>query len=216
MRQKSVSPKGKTLIEVFAGENGNQNGIAVHCSHSGTVSPEELRPNPKNPKKHSKKKVALYAKIIKEGGWRRPILVSNQSGMIVAGHGAQLAAIELGLKTVPIDRQDFPSPEAEQAAMLADNWLAETMLEYDQTLSAELVNELKQSGFDMELTGVLQSLAEEGMNIELRKIETKPPPPKMAWVLIGVPIVNYGRISNMVEKLGNVQGVVVETTQNNG
>jgi ParB/Sulfiredoxin domain len=198
-----------------ASRNGNQDGIAVRCSHTGTANPKELKPNPRNPKKHSKPKIKLYAKIIKEVGWRRAIVVSSRSGMIVHGHGAQLAAIELGCKTVPIDTQDFDSDQAEQAAMLADNWLAETMLEYDQTLSADLVNDLKDSGFDMELTGVLASLAEEGIEVEVKKM-TVMSPPKMAWVLIGIPTVDYGRISAMVEKVGNVEGVVIETTQNDG
>jgi hypothetical protein len=195
--------------------NGEVGKIPVHCSHNGTANPEDLKPNPQNPKKHSKRKVELYAKIIKEGGWRRPIVVSSRSGMIVSGHGAQLAALKLGLKAVPIDRQQFPSEQAERAAMLADNWLAETMLEYDQTLSAELVNELKESGFDLELAGVLESLVEEGIEVELQEMATKPPP-RMAWVLIGIPTVRYGEIDAAIEKLGRVRDILIETTQTNG
>jgi hypothetical protein len=188
------------------------NGIAIHCAHTEMADPNDLQPNPQNPKKHSKKQIELYAKIIREGGWRRPIMVSNRSGLIVAGHGAQLAAIKLGLRSVPIDRQSFPSEAAENAAMLADNWLAEVMVEYDQTLSAEIVNELRDSGIDLELAGVLESLADEGIKTHIIQLDLKVPL-KMAWVLIGIPTVKYGTINTLVEKIGRMKDVVMETTQ---
>jgi hypothetical protein len=69
--------------------------------------------------------------------------------MIVAGHGAQLAALELGLHKVPVDRQNFKTDADEQAAMLADNWLADVAVDYDKTLSAELIDELRDSGMTL-------------------------------------------------------------------
>ena len=67
--------------------------VPVYCAHTALEEPEKLNPNPQNPKRHSQRKIALYAKIIREGGWRRAIVCSKRSGLIVSGHGAQLAAI---------------------------------------------------------------------------------------------------------------------------
>jgi hypothetical protein len=58
---------------------------------------------------------------------------------------------------------------------------------------------------------VLESLADEQVDVELEKVDAKPPP-KMAWVLIGIPTVKYGEISNVIEKLGRHKEVVMETT----
>jgi len=187
--------------------------IAIHCAHTGMADPRQLRPNPQNPKRHGKRKVALYAKIIKEGGWRRAIVVSQRSGLIVSGHGAQLAALQLGLPKVPIDKQQFPSAEAEKAAMLADNWLAESMADYDQELIAEIVDELREAHFDTELAGVMTAIEEDEVR-ELKRLEVLPVP-RMAWVLIGVPTKKFGRINALVEKIARVDGVQVETTANN-
>jgi hypothetical protein len=51
--------------------------IPVHCAHSGFMETSKLVPNPLNPKKHGPRKLALYAKIIRESGWRGAIVVSN-------------------------------------------------------------------------------------------------------------------------------------------
>lgn len=51
----------------------------------------------------------------REGGWRRAIVVSKRSGLIVFGQGAWLAAVqELKVDVVPVDRQDFATEEAEE------------------------------------------------------------------------------------------------------
>lgn len=85
------------------------------------VKIEELKPNPKNRNKHSEEQVARLAEIIKYQGFRTPVIVSNQTGQIVAGHGRLLAAKKLGLKQIPVTYQDFESPEQEYAAQVSDN-----------------------------------------------------------------------------------------------
>jgi hypothetical protein len=184
--------------------------IPVHCAHTDLMIPREMKPNPLNPKRHGSKKLALYAKIIREGGWRRSIVVSKRSGLIVSGHGAWLAALNV-LKdyAVPVDHQDFASAEAENAAMLADNWLAESLAEYDQDLSAEVVADLRAAGFDLELTGIIAAI-DDNASDELKKMNI-PPVPRMAWVLIGIPTVQFGRINGLVEKISRVEGVRIET-----
>jgi len=184
--------------------------IPVHCAHTDLANPRDMKPNPLNPKRHGARKLALYAKIIREGGWRRAIVVSRRSGLIVSGHGAWLAAFhELKADAVPVDLQDFASAEVENAAMLADNWLAESLAEYDQDLTAEVVADLRAAGFDLELAGIIASIDDSAAD-ELKKMDI-PPMPRMAWVLIGIPTVKFGRINALVEKIGRVEGVRIET-----
>jgi DNA modification methylase len=79
--------------------------------------------HPKNPNKHSREQIERLAELIKYQGWRLPIIVSNQSGYIVSGHGRLEAAKHLGLKEVPISYQDFTS-EQEYAFLVSDNAIA--------------------------------------------------------------------------------------------
>jgi hypothetical protein len=84
---------------------------------------DELVPNPKNRNQHSQDQVEELARHYKVQGMRTPIIVSNQSGFIVAGHGRYLAAIRAGLKEVPVSFQDFKTPAEEYAFGIADNGL---------------------------------------------------------------------------------------------
>lgn len=51
-------------------------------------------------------------------------------------------------------------------------------------------------------------------NAELKDIDTTPPP-KMAWVVIGIPIQDYGSVAKYVEAIGEVKGAIVEATSSN-
>ena len=62
-------------------------GVKVHCTFEKAVDVVDLVEHPRNPNKHSDKQIALLAKIIRNQGWRNPIVVSADSGFIVAGHG---------------------------------------------------------------------------------------------------------------------------------
>ena len=138
------------------------NDVAVHCSHDALVALDQLRPNPSNPNKHPDAQIALLAKIIKAQGWRNPIVVSNRSGLITKGHARLSAAQLLGLSTAPVDRQDYESEQQEIADMIADNRIAE-LSEPDASMLRELVEQLDDGSFDMDLTGFGHDALEELM-----------------------------------------------------
>src|SRR5262245_5749664 len=71
-------------------------GPAVRCAFDVMVGIEKLVTNPRNPNQHPQTQIALLAKVINHQGWRSPIVVSNRSGFIVAGHGRFEAAKLLG------------------------------------------------------------------------------------------------------------------------
>lgn len=104
-----------------------------------SIVPYEL-----NSKKHEKAQVKKIAKSIKEFGWDQPIVVDTD-GVIIKGHGRRLAAIELGLKKVPVLVRDDLTPEQVRAARLADNQVAISGI--DNTL---LRKELESLEFDLE------------------------------------------------------------------
>jgi len=69
--------------------------------------------NPRNTNKHPPKQIHRLAKLIKHNGFRVPLIVSNRSGFLIAGHGRLEAAKVAGLEMLPIIKQDFSS-EAEE------------------------------------------------------------------------------------------------------
>ena len=124
----------------------------ILCAHSEMRDIESLKRNPKNPNKHPEAQIKLLANIIAKSGFRSPIVVSKRSGFITKGHGRLDAAILLGMKSVPVDFQDYDSDESEMADMVADNKIA-SMAEMDRAVLKEIMEELDTGAFDMLLTG---------------------------------------------------------------
>ena len=113
----------------------------------------DIKPYPKNAKKHSKKQIGQIANSIEEFGFNQPIVVDKQ-GIIIVGHGRFFAAKLLGLEDAPITVLDI-SEEKAKAYRLADNKLNES--DWDMDLVIEELKELSTpmlelTGFDLDLT----------------------------------------------------------------
>mgnify|MGYP003136730564 CR=1 FL=1 len=115
-------------------------------SKAKMVAPSDLVPHPRNPNTHSPEQVAAIQKVLSHQGWRAPIVVSKRSGFVISGHGRLAASIEMGLKDVPVDYQEFSSEAEEWAHMIADNRLA-SMATMNSDQLVELLGELE-SGDD--------------------------------------------------------------------
>lgn len=98
--------------------------VEIHCKHDALVEPKSLKDHPKNRNKHSPDQIERLAKLYTYHGIRHPIIVSKESGFIVAGHGRKLAAMSLGVKEMPVVYQSFNSDEAEYSFIQADNAIA--------------------------------------------------------------------------------------------
>lgn len=122
----------------------------------------KLREHPANPNTHPPEQIALLAKIIKQQGWRNPIVVSNRSKLITKGHARLYAARALGLEQAPVDFQDYASEKQELADMVADNRIAE-LAEIDRGGLREIMESLDDGAFDMDLTGFDSDALEELM-----------------------------------------------------
>ena len=113
----------------------------------------ELKPDPANPRQHSKKQIKQIAKSIKAFGFNVPVLVDAEL-KVLAGHGRVLACREAGINEVPTVCLEHLTPTQARAFMIADNKLAENAT-WDDRLLAEQLRDLSLSGldFDVELTG---------------------------------------------------------------
>ncbi|MCA2656377.1 ParB/Srx family N-terminal domain-containing protein [Microcystis sp. M061S2] len=122
----------------------------VHCKFSEMVKPEKLKPNPQNANQHPEDQIERLVKIITEHGWRHPIVVSEDSGFIVSGHGRLEAAIKAKWDKVPVAFQKFESNEQEFQVMTADNAIAR-WAEIDLSKVHDAIKEI--GPFDLELMG---------------------------------------------------------------
>jgi hypothetical protein len=111
---------------------------------------DQVKPYPKNPKKHPPEQVEKIAKSIKAFGFDQPIVVDKDM-VIIKGHGRLAASRHLGLTEVPvIVRSDMTENEA-RASRIADNQTADTYW-----LMNNLMKELEalyHLDADLELTG---------------------------------------------------------------
>ena len=126
--------------------------IPVYCAHDKLLPLDEIHTNPDNPNTHPAEQITLLTKIIKEQGWRNPIVISKRSGLVIKGHGRLMAAYEGDMEFAPVDYQDYASKEEEYADMIADNRIAELAEMSEETLH-ELLSELAETDFDLALTG---------------------------------------------------------------
>jgi hypothetical protein len=113
----------------------------------------ELKPDPVNPRLHSKKQIRQIANSIEAFGCNVPILIDRDDN-VIAGHGRLLACRELGIAEVPTLRLDHLTPAQARAFMIADNRLAE-IANWDDQLLAEQLKDLSLLGLDfsIEVTG---------------------------------------------------------------
>lgn len=130
-----------------------------------------VTPYAANAKMHPPAQVTKIVASITQFGFVNPILVDH-GGVVVAGHGRLQAAMEMGLKRVPVIKLGHLSDDQAKALRIADNSIAEAGTSWDpDMLEAELAA-LKAVKFDLEPLGL--------DNIELPDLEEIPaaPPPK--------------------------------------
>lgn len=109
----------------------------------------ELKPNPRNPRKHDRNQIQAIAKSIESFGFNAPIL-ANRNQQIVAGHGRYEAAKVAGLTHIPVIFLEHLTEAQAQAYMLADNKLTDRST-WDDTALAVHLKELSDMALDFEI-----------------------------------------------------------------
>jgi len=114
---------------------------------------DQLKPDPTNARRHSKKQIRQIANSIEGFGFNVPILI-DRDGNVIAGHGRLLAGRELAMTEVPTLCLDHLTPAQARVFMIADNRLTE-IATWDDRLLAQQLKDLSLIGLDfsLELTG---------------------------------------------------------------
>lgn len=107
----------------------------------------DIKPYELNAKIHDPKQVDKIAESIKKFGWRGNPIVVNEQGVILAGHGRRLAALQLGRTDAPVEVVKGLSESEQRAYRLADNRVAISNLDSD-ILQQEL------AGLDFDMEGI--------------------------------------------------------------
>lgn len=110
---------------------------------------DELKPDLRNARHHSRKQIRQLARSIQIFGFTVPALVDG-AGNVIAGHGRIMACRQLGLTKIPTIRIDGLSEAKRRALMLADNRLAENA-RWDKQVLAEQLRDLSLADLDFNL-----------------------------------------------------------------
>jgi DNA modification methylase len=113
----------------------------------------DLKPNPRNARRHPTKQLHQLAASIREFGFNS-VVVIDEDGVILVGHGRVEAARLAGLATIPVLRVTHLSAEQKVGFSLADNKIALNS-DWDMEQLTLLWRELSTAelNFDFEVTG---------------------------------------------------------------
>jgi len=151
--------------------------VEIRARKIEMVAIEDVRPNNRNRNKHPEAQIERLMKVIQDQGFRQPLIVSNRSGLLVAGHGRLLAAKRLGMAHVPVVFQDFTDEDMEFRAMVSDNAVA-AWAELDLAgINADLT---EMGPFDIDLLGIESFIVdtvsfEPGTEDDQGKLDEKSP-----------------------------------------
>jgi hypothetical protein len=132
--------------------------IAFNPEKLKLVDPNTLIKDPKNRNKHSPEQIDRLCELFKAYGMRWPIIVSEQTGVIKAGEGRLLAALQLGMKQVLVSYQEFESEELEYGFGISDNAIAS----WSELDLAGINSDIPMLGpdFDIDLLGIKEFTVE--------------------------------------------------------
>lgn len=116
---------------------------------------DSIKPSPRNTRTHPPEQITQIATSIEKNGWTKPIIVDDK-GEILAGHGAHMAAQQLGHTEVPIIRRAGLTAAQKRAYRIVDNKIGEGSGWDTKLLGAEFLD-LAKMGFDVTLTGFNQT-----------------------------------------------------------
>lgn len=88
--------------------------------------------------------------------------------------------------------------------------------DFDHPKLAELVQDLDKQKVDLTLLGLddtdIAGMLERDDKVELKDVAARTT--KTVWALIGVPLGDYPKVADLVEKAGKIEGAIVEVSAN--
>lgn len=111
----------------------------------------ELSLDPDNAREHPEHNLSAITESLRQFGFQKPIVVTP-AGKILAGNGAYMAAVKLGMEAVPCSVSDIEDENMQKAFALADNRTQE-LSQFNEEILAKHLRELDEIGFDVESIG---------------------------------------------------------------
>jgi len=184
---------------------------------AGEEDPEQLLANPKNWRIHPRYQQEALEAVLDEVGWVDDVKVNKRTGTVIDGHLRVTLALRNNEPSIPVKYVDL-SPEEEALVLATFDPLGTFAVADPDALDGALEDV---SSTSAEIAGLLTKIAEDAgvippeekgppVQASIRRLATKPPP-KLAWVLIGLPTVRYGEIAELVEGIAKLDGVFCET-----
>jgi hypothetical protein len=132
------------------------------------VSPNEIYPYEANAKKHPPEQIDALANIIARDHFDTPIVVDKHYS-IIKGHGRRLAALQLGLKKVPVLVRDDLTPKQVRAARLSDNQVV-LMGDMDMTALTKEISEIMAMEGDLDIS--IEDMGFDAGSLDLSSMDT--------------------------------------------
>lgn len=175
------------------------------------IKASELVPNEANWRKHPENQRTALAAAIEEIGFADVAIAREVNGHLelIDGHLRRDLA---GDEEIPVVVVDLDDEEAKKLLLTLDPLSA--MAETDEAKVAELLESVEFESEELQRL-IAETPAKEEAEPQLKKLDIKPPP-RMTWVLIGVPTVRFGEIAEDMERIAMLPDVVFETTVNDG
>lgn len=140
------------------------------------LSPQALTPYEGNTRKHSPEDIEQIKESIKADGFLDPIGIWGEKNIIVEGHGRQIAAMELGLESVPCIRLDHLTDTQRRDYAIRHNRTAE-LSGWDFGKLEEEIARLEIEGVDLSGLKFDLDALNGGGNPEINIVEDEPPEP---------------------------------------
>lgn len=171
------------------------------------VTPEELAVNPDNPKGHGQSQRRAMSAILDDVGFVAPIVVNKPTMRIVDGHMRNDLVAAKGGK-IPVAYVDLTPDEEREVLLLMDP--IGGMATYDADAVSNIMANLPGS---VDTAEVLAGLYADGDPAEPPKtVELQPL--SRAHVLISVPLDHWDEVADMLDQLGEIDGVDIASTVN--
>lgn len=175
-----------------------------------TVRAGDLVPNPRNWRTHPQGQQDALRGVLAEIGYADALIARELPDgrlMLIDGH---LRAETTPDVKVPVLVTDLTEEEADKLLATLDPLAA--MAEADEAKLADLLATIETESEGLQ--AMLDNLhgSNESNATPLAINPTKPP--RMAWVLVGIPLVQFGDIAADIEKLSAIPGAIIETTAN--
>ena len=179
------------------------------------VKASDLLENEKNPRLHPESQRKAIRGILAEIGFAGAELCyhSERNGGALTLIDGHMRRNEMADQEVPCLVTDLDDDEADKLLAVLDPISA--LAQHDDQKMSDLLAGVQSE--DEAVNALLDQLAKDHEvddgPTEIKSLETRSPP-KMSWVLIGLPTTRFGEIAMTIETLALIPGIVCETSLN--